>query len=106
MTYKLAPSDYHRRNISKKYIQNWKDHFFGVLSGTAMVFPMHLWCQAIPQSKQQLLLLKQSNVNPKISAYAHIYAPHNYDADPFIPIRMESLVRDKPCRRKCFTNHC
>ena len=67
---------------------------------------MNLWCQAIPQAERQILLLRQSNVSPKISAYAHVYGPHNYDATPFVPIRMESLVHDKPRRQKTFAEHC
>ena len=106
MTYQLVPPDDHRRNIAEKAIQTWKDHFVGVLSGAAASFPMHLWCQTIPQVERQLLLLRQSNVNPKISAYAHVYGPHNYDAAPFVPIGMESLVHDKPRRRKTFAEHC
>ena len=106
MTYELVPPDNHRRNLAKKAIQTWKDHFVGVLSGTADTFPLHLWCQAIPQAERQLLLLQQSNIHPHLSAYAHVYGPHNYDAHPFVPIGMETLVHEKPKRRKTFAEHC
>ena len=42
MTYQLVPPNDHRRNIAKKALQTWKDHFIGVLSGTADTFPLHL----------------------------------------------------------------
>ena len=58
----------HHRNIAEKSIQTWKEHFVGVLSVPAVTFIMHLWCQAIPHAKQHILLLRRSNVNPKISA--------------------------------------
>ena len=106
MTYQLVPPDDHRRNIAEKAIQTWKDHFVGVLSGTSDTFPLHLWCQVLPQMERQLLLLRQSNTNPKISAYAHVYGQHNYDAAPFVPIGMETLVHEKPHRRKLFAEHC
>ena len=77
MTYQLVPPDDHRRNIAEKALQTWKDHFIGVLSGTAETFPLHLWCQAIPQAERQLLLLQQSNVHPNLLAYAHVYGAHN-----------------------------
>ena len=77
MNYQLVPPDNHRRNLADKLIQTWKDHFIGVTSGTLESFPAHIWCQAIPQAKRQLLLLQQSNVNPKISAYTYVYGPHN-----------------------------
>ena len=75
------------------------------MSGTAESLPAHLWCQAIPQVEQQLLLLQQSNVNPKISAYAHVYGPHDYNAEPFVPIGMEKLVHDNPKRGEKFAEH-
>ena len=106
MTYQLVPPDDHRRNVAEKAIQTWKDHFVGVLSGTADTFPLHLWCQAIPQMERQLLLLRQSNSNPKISAYAQVYGQHDYDAAPFVPIGMETLVHEKPHRRRSFAEHC
>ena len=76
MTYRLVPHDYHRRNIAEKEIQMWKDSFIGVLSETAATFPMHIWCQLIPQEEKQLLLLGLSLANPKILAYGHLYGPH------------------------------
>ena len=78
----------------------------GVLSRTADTFPLHLWCQAIPQMERQLLLLRQSNSNPKISAYAQVYGQHDYDATPFVPIGMETLVHERPHRRRSFVEHC
>ena len=77
-------------------IQTWKNHFVGVLSGTAATFPLHLWCQATPQAERQLMLFSMSNVNPKISSYTHVYGKHDHNAKPFVPIGMESLVHDKP----------
>ena len=106
MTCQLVPPDNHRRNIAERAIQTWKDHFISVLSGTAATFPRHLWCQVIPQAERQLLLLRQSNVFPKISAYAHVYGAHEYNAAPFVPIGMKYLGHDKPHRRKTFAEHC
>eukprot|EP00804_Cyclotella_cryptica_P002855 CCRYP_009391-RA/>CCRYP_009391-RA protein AED:0.18 eAED:0.18 QI:0/0/0/1/1/1/2/0/800 len=106
MTYQLVPPDDHRRNVAEKAIQTWKDHFVAVLSGTADKFPLHLWCQLIPHMEQQLNLLGQSNANSRISAYAHLYGPHDYNASPFVPLGMEALVHDKPHRRKTYAQHC
>ena len=106
MTYQLVPPDDHRRNIAGKTIQTWKDHFIAVCSGVSTNFPMHLWCRIIPQSEKQLLLLRQSNFNPKISDFAYLYGPHNYNAQPLIPIGMEAMIHDKPSRLKNFAQHC
>ena len=96
MNFQLVPSDNHRRNLTERAIQTWKYHFVGVLSGTAETSPLNLWCQATPQAKHQLLLLQQSSLNPKISAYAHVYGAHYYNTAPIVPIGMETLVHDKP----------
>eukprot|EP00804_Cyclotella_cryptica_P005168 CCRYP_014220-RA/>CCRYP_014220-RA protein AED:0.34 eAED:0.40 QI:0/0/0/1/1/1/2/0/380 len=53
----------------------------------------------------QLNLLRQSNANPKISTYAHLYGPHNYNSLPFVPLGMEAFVHDKPNRCKTYAQH-
>ena len=106
MTFQLVPPDDHRRNLAERAIQTWKDHFVGVLSETASNFPLHLWCQIIRQAERQLLLLQKSRVNPKISAYAHVYGANDYNSAPFVPIGMETLVHEKPKKRRTFAEHC
>ena len=80
MTYQIFYPYDHRQNLAEDLINIWKDHFIGVMSRKAESFPAQLWCQAIPQAEQQLLLLRQSNVNPKIPVYAYAYEPHDYIA--------------------------
>ena len=106
MTYQLELPDDHLRNIAEKSIQTWKEHFVGVMSGTAATLPTHLWCQAVPQVEHQLLLLRQANVHPAKSAYAYVYGPNDYNAEPFFTIRMETLFHNKPRRRKQFSENC
>jgi hypothetical protein len=57
MTFELVPPNDHRHNMAEKAIQTSKDHFVGVLSKCALTFPLHLWCQLLPQVERQLLLL-------------------------------------------------
>eukprot|EP00804_Cyclotella_cryptica_P008991 CCRYP_003100-RA/>CCRYP_003100-RA protein AED:0.31 eAED:0.29 QI:0/-1/0/1/-1/1/1/0/525 len=106
MTYQLVPPGDHRRNIAEKAIQTWKDHFIAVISGTDAKFPLHLWCQLLPQMERQLCLLRQSNAYPHISSHTHLYGHHDYNAHPFVPLGMEALVHDKPHRCKSFSQHC
>ena len=100
------PPDDHRRNLAEKAIQTQKDNFIGVMIGTASTFPVHLWCQEILQAEQQLLLLRKSHVHPKVSAYAQVYRPHNYNVAPFVTIGMETLVHEKLKRRGTFAENC
>ena len=106
MYYQLVPPNDHLRNIAETEIQTWKNHFVGLISGTPATFPLNLWCQIISHAERQILLLSQGNLNPKISSYAYAYGQHDYNDAPFVPIGMESLVHDKPNRRKTFTEHC
>ena len=52
MSYQLVLPDDHRRIIAERDIQTWKKHFVGVLSRAAATFPLHLWCQDIPQTER------------------------------------------------------
>ena len=104
MTYELVPPDNHRRNIAEKAIQTWKDHFVAIPSGASATFPMHLWCRIIPQVERQLQLLIVTNINPTISTYTHLHGPHNYNAQPWVPVGMEAMIRDKSNKRKPLLN--
>ena len=102
MNFQLVPPYDHLHNLAEKAIQAWKDHFVGVMIGTAAAFPVHIWFQSIPQAEQKLLLLKQSHIHPKVSEYAQVYGLHNYNAEPFMPIILETLVHGKLKRRGAF----
>ena len=106
MTYQLVPPDDHRRNIAGKTIKTWKDHFVSVCSGVSAHFLMHLWCRLIPQVEKQLLLLRQTNINPKILAFTYLYGLHDYNAQQFVPIGMEAMIHENPSRRKTSARHC
>ena len=106
VTYQLVPPDDHMRNIAGETIQTWKDHFISVCSGVSAHLTMYLWCRLIPQAEKQLLLLRQTNINPKISAFAYLYGLRDYNAQPFVPIVMEAMIHDKPSRQKKFAQHC
>jgi hypothetical protein len=106
MRYKLVPPDNHQCNMAKKAIQTFKDHFVSVLSGCALTFPVHLWCQLLLHVEWQLLLLQQSQLHPNLFAYVHIYGHHDYKEHPFVPIGMEALVHDKQHKCQTYAEHC
>ena len=55
--------------------------------------------------RKKLLLLVQSRANPKVSAYAHLYGPQDYNEMPFAPIGIEDSIHGKPTRRKIFVEN-
>ena len=78
MTHELVPPDCHRRNMTERAIQMFKNHFVTILSGVDDKFPLSLWCHLVRPAELTVNLLRQSNVAPKISAYAHVHGQHDY----------------------------
>ncbi|KAL7537341.1 hypothetical protein ACHAWF_005737, partial [Thalassiosira exigua] len=105
MDYELVPPGNHRRNIAERAIQTAKNHYTAVLCGTADSFPMHLWCRLLPQSEKQLNMLRQSNVAPKVSAYAHVHGQHNFMRHPWAPLGSEMLMHEPAAKRKSWDKH-
>ena len=86
MEMELVPAGCHRRNAAEVAIRDFKSHFFSVLAGVADDFPMHLWDRLLPQTEITLNLLRQSNATPKVSAYAHLSGPFNYNKMTLAPM--------------------
>ncbi len=78
MTHELVPPDCHHCNIAKRAIQTFKNHFMLILSGVNDRFPLSLWYHLVCPAELTVNLLHQSNVTPKVSAYAHVHGQHNY----------------------------
>ncbi len=105
MTYKLVPPDYHRCNIAKQSIQTFKSHFVSILSGVVERFPLSLWCNLLQPAELTVNLLQQSNVAPKVSAYAHVHGQHNYMKCPFPPLGCTVMTHIKPKNRQSWDVH-
>ena len=91
----ILPPDCHRCIAAKVAIWNFKSHILCVLAGTADLFPLHLWDRLLPQTKITLNLLCQSNAMPKVSAYAHLSGPFDYNKMPLAPMGWEVQIHTK-----------
>jgi hypothetical protein len=100
MTHELVPPDCHRRNMAERAIQTFKNHFVAILSGVDDKFPLSLWCYLGRPAKLTVNLLRQSNVAPKISAYAHVHGQHDYMKRPFAPLGCSVMAHVKPKNRR------
>jgi len=96
----LAPPDTHRRNLAERAIQTFKAHFISVLSGVDKDFPMHIWDRLIPQTVLTLNLLRQSKIDPTISAYEYINGKFDYNAMPLGPMGCAVQFHDSVERRQ------
>jgi hypothetical protein len=105
MTHKLVPPDCHCRNIAKRAIQTFKNHFVSILSGVDNRFPLSLWCHLMQPAELTINLLQQSKVAPKVSMYAHVHGQHNYMKCPFAPLGCAVMAHIKPKNRQSWDAH-
>ncbi len=77
MTQKLVPPGNHRCNMAERAIQTFKHHFILILSRVDNKFPLSLWCHLLSTAEFTVNLLCQSNIAPKILAYAHVHGQHD-----------------------------
>jgi hypothetical protein len=100
MIHELVPPGNHRCNLAKKAIRTFKHHFISILSGVDDKFPLSLWCHLLGPVELTVNLLHQSNIAPKISAYAHVHGKHNYMRKPFAPLgcAVQAHVKPDACR--------
>jgi hypothetical protein len=64
-----------------------------------------MWDLLIPQAELTLYLLRQSNVTPRISAYAHLHGPFDYNKHPLAPMGSAVQMHEKPTQRKSWAPH-
>ncbi len=68
-------------------------------------FPLSLWCHLVQPAELTVNLLQQSNVAPKVSAYAHVHGQHNYMNSPFAPLGCAVMAHVKPKNRQSWDVH-
>jgi hypothetical protein len=105
MTHELVPLDCHHCNIAKRAIQMFKNHFVSILSRVDDRFPLSLWCHLVRPVELTVNLLQQSNVAPKVSAYAHVHGQHNYIKHPFAPLGCAVMAHVKLKNRQSWDIH-
>ena len=84
--YQLVPPRIHRRNSAEQAIQTFKNHFIAGLASTDPNFPLSNWCRLLPQAELTLNLLRPSQLNPKLSAYAQLEGAFDFTRTPLAPL--------------------
>jgi hypothetical protein len=103
--YQLVPPHNHRRNVAKRAVSTFKDHSIAGLSTTDKNWPMHLWCRLIPQALLTLNLLRQSRLNPRLSAEAQLNGTFDFNATPLAPPGTRVIMHEKSTVRRTFAPH-
>jgi hypothetical protein len=103
--FQLVPPHVHRQNAAERAIQTFKNHFVAMLFSTDKQFPIHLWDRLIPQAVITLNLLRQSRLNPKLSAHAQLHGLFDYNKTPLAPPGTKVIIHEKPDRRGSWSLH-
>ena len=98
--FQLVPPDMHRRNRAERAIRTFKDHFLAILAGVDATFPPYLWDLLLPQAELTLNLLRQSVLNPRISAWEYFQGPFDFNKTPLGPVGCRVLIHAKPATRR------
>jgi hypothetical protein len=99
IAYPLVPPHIHRRNAAERAIRTFKSHFLAGLATTNDHFQTHLWCRLVHQATIMINLLRNSRLNKKLSAYAQVFGPFNFDATPLAPPGKRIVTHEKPKER-------
>ncbi len=105
VAFQLVPPGIHRINAAERAIRTWKNHFVAGLASTDNNFSLHLWDELIEQSVITLNLLRQSRINPKLSAYAQIHGAFDYNRTPIAPPGTRIISHVKADKRTSWAPH-
>ena len=103
--HQLAPPYDHRTNPAVKAIDTVKSHFVTGLASVDPTFLLHLWCRLIPYAALTLNLLRQSNVNSNLSAYAQVHGNFDFNKTPLAPPGCRILSFESPTQRATWSPH-
>jgi hypothetical protein len=105
ITLELTPAHIHRRNAAERAIRTWKNHFLAGLASLNPKFPLRFWSSLLPQAEMSLNLLRQSRINPKLSAYAQLNGQLDYNRTPMAPPGCEIIAFQPPAQRAAWGYH-
>jgi hypothetical protein len=98
--WQLTPTGIHRRNAAERGIRTFKNHLqAGLLASTDDNFPLHLWCRLVQQAQLTLNLLRNSRINPRLSAEAHLNGQFDYNKTPIAPPGIRVIIHEKSNKR-------
>jgi hypothetical protein len=105
VTFQLAPPYSHIRNSAERAIRSFKDHLIARLCSTDKSFPVHLWDIILPQAVITLNMLRNSRINPKLSAATHLFGKYDFNIAPMTPPGTRIIAHETPGRRRTWAPH-
>ena len=97
--FQLDKPHLHRADAAERAIRTFKEHFKAGLASLDPDFPVREWDRLIPQGEMTLNLLRASRINPKLSAFAHLFGMFDYNKTPIVPPGTKIVAHLKPDTR-------
>ena len=97
--FQLDPPHMHRQNTAERAIRTCKNHFISELSTTDPDLPIREWDRILSQCVITLNLLRNSRVNPALSAYAYLLGTYDLNKSPMAPPGTRVILYEKTGKR-------
>ena len=101
----LVPPHQHRRNAAERAIRTFKNHVLAGLATCDPNFPLREWDRLTSQAELTLNLLRNSRINPNLSAWAYLFGNHDFNKVPLAPPGTKVVLHAKPTNRKSWAVH-
>ena len=105
LDYQLVPPNQHRRNAVERAIRTFKNHLLAGLATYDPQFSIHEWGRLLDQAELTINLLRNSRVNPSLSAHAYLSGIHDFNKIPLDPPGTKGIVHAKPDKRASWEFH-
>ena len=105
ITYQQVSAGNHRTLMAEQAIKEFKNHFISILSGTDPDYPTNCWDLLMPQTVITLNLLRDSKIQPALSAYAQVHGPFNFRATPLAPAGCKAIIHERSAERPSWGDH-
>ena len=104
-TFELVPPHQHCRNAAERAIRTFKNHFLAGLVTCHPDFPLREWDRLLLQAEITIHLLRNSRMNPKLSAWAYLFRVYNFNLKPLLPPGTKIIIHAKPGQRASWAFH-
>ena len=105
MSYQLASPGDHRLLPAERAIQTFKNHLVAILHGANPNFPANQWGRLLPHAVATLNMLRQSRLNPRLSAYMQLLGAFDFNKTPLTPLGCKPVVHKRPHERGTWSDY-
>ena len=103
--YQLTPPHIHRINAAERAIRTYKNHLLAGIATCDKDYPIIEWDRLLSQCNITLNLLRNSRVNPGLSAYAYAYGEFDFNKTPLCPPGTKAIIHSKSNNRGSWNFH-